>query len=94
MSNENEIALARANGRVLRMFTSSGGGGTTYTAGDGITISQENEISANVDGETIGINASGQLESLVQYMSASVSYDAVNEELHLDFSPQQQNNNP
>lgn len=26
--------------------------------------------------------------------TVSVSYDAVNEELHLDFSPQQQNNNP
>jgi len=24
----------------------------------------------------------------------TVTYDAVNEELHLDFSPQQQNNNP
>lgn len=24
----------------------------------------------------------------------AVTYDAVNEQLHLDFSPQQQNNNP
>lgn len=36
------------------------GGGTTYTAGDGITIA-DGEISAKVDGTTIGVNASGEL---------------------------------
>lgn len=40
-----------------------GGGGGSYTAGDGISIA-ENEISAKVDGTTIGVNASGELEAL------------------------------
>lgn len=39
------------------------GGSTTYTAGDGIAIS-EDEISAKVDGTTIGVNASGELEAI------------------------------
>jgi hypothetical protein len=36
--------------------TESGGGGTTYTAGDGIDISNDT-ISADVDGTTIGIDS-------------------------------------
>lgn len=41
-----------------------GGGGTTYTAGDGIDIDANNEISAKVDGTTITVNASGELEAI------------------------------
>lgn len=37
--------------------TGGGGGGTTYTAGDGISIVSD-VISADVDGSTIGIDAS------------------------------------
>lgn len=40
-----------------------GGGGSSYTAGDGIAIS-EGEISAKVDGTTVAINANGELEAL------------------------------
>lgn len=41
-------------------------GGTTYSAGDGIAIDGNNVISADVDGTTIGINATTKkLESLV-----------------------------
>lgn len=39
------------------------GGGSSYTAGDGIAIS-EGEISAKVDGTTISVNASGELEAI------------------------------
>lgn len=39
------------------------GGGTEYSAGDGIAIS-EGEISAKVDGTTIQVNASGELEAV------------------------------
>lgn len=41
-----------------------GGGGTTYTAGEGISIDANNEISAKVDGTTITVNASGELEAI------------------------------
>ena len=41
---------------------SGGGGGGSYTAGAGIDISANNEISAKTDGSTIGTNANGQLE--------------------------------
>lgn len=41
----------------------AGGGGTEYTAGDGVAIS-EGEISAKVDGTTISINADGELEAI------------------------------
>lgn len=40
-----------------------GGGGSSYTAGDGIAIS-EGEISAKVDGSTIQVNADGELEAI------------------------------
>ena len=39
------------------------GGGTEYSAGDGISIADDT-ISAKVDGTTIGVNASGELEAL------------------------------
>ena len=39
-----------------------GGGGTTYTAGDGIDISAQDVISVKTDGSTIHTNASGELE--------------------------------
>lgn len=42
-----------------------GGGGSSYTAGNGVSIS-EGTISANVDGSTIGFDASGKLKSLVE----------------------------
>lgn len=40
-----------------------GGGGTEYTAGDGISIA-DGEISAKVDGTTIQVNADGELEAI------------------------------
>jgi len=42
----------------------AGGGGASYTSGDGISISEENEISVKTDGSTIHTNASGELEVL------------------------------
>ena len=42
-------------------LVANGGGGTTYTAGDGIDISAQNAISANVDGTSITVNSSHQL---------------------------------
>ena len=45
-------------------WVSKGGGGTSYTAGDGIDIDANDVISAKVDGTSIGVNASGELESL------------------------------
>lgn len=47
-------------------FANMGGSGATYTAGDGIAISTEKAISADVDGETIGINeTTKKLECLI-----------------------------
>ena len=54
-----------------------GGGGTEYSAGDGISIA-EGEISAKVDGSTIGINASGELEALGGGGSSLEAGDAIN----------------
>ena len=71
------------NGKVLGVVGSSdpelqwvskGGGGTSYTAGDGIDIDTNDVISAKVDGTSIGVNASGELESLAtvdQHYNAS-----------------------
>lgn len=69
-----------------------------------------NEVSAKVDTSAIFTGSSPGLVPAATTADAakalrgdgtwgdvsnvSVSYDAVNEELHLDFSPQQQNNNP
>ena len=63
------------DGKVLTASYSGGVGsyswqtvqsGTSYTAGDGIAIDGNHEISADVDGTTIGINATTKkLESLV-----------------------------
>ena len=55
-------------------WVSKGGGGTSYTAGDGIDIDANDVISAKVDGTSIGVNASGELESLAtvdQHYNAS-----------------------
>lgn len=41
-----------------------GGGGTEYTAGEGIAINSDNEISALVDGETIQFNEDGELTAV------------------------------
>ena len=69
------------NGKVLGVVGSSdpelqwvskGGGGTSYTAGDGIDITND-VISAKVDGTSIGVNASGELESLA---TVDQHYDA------------------
>ena len=49
-----------------------GGGGTEYSAGDGISI-DDDTISAKVDGTTIGVNASGELEALG---GGGTTYDA------------------
>lgn len=38
------------------------GGGTTYIAGNGISISEENEIAVKTDNSTIHVNSSGELE--------------------------------
>lgn len=38
-----------------------GGGGTTYTAGNGIDISDSNEIKAKIDGSTIQFNSNGEM---------------------------------
>lgn len=58
------------NGKVLKASYSGGSAsyswetetGTTYTPGDGVSISQQNVISAKTDGTTIHTNASGELE--------------------------------
>lgn len=60
------------NGKVLKASYSGGagsyswqpesGGGSTYTAGDGIDISAQDVISVKTDGTTIHANASGELE--------------------------------
>jgi hypothetical protein len=57
------------NDKVLKATYSGGVGsysweveqGTTYSAGDGVSIDQNNVISANVDGSTITTNSSGEL---------------------------------
>ena len=54
-------------------WVSKGGGGTSYTAGDGIDIDANDVISAKVDGTSIGVNASGELESLA---TVDQHYDA------------------
>lgn len=54
-------------------WVSKGGGGTSYTAGDGIDIDTNDVISAKVDGTSIGVNASGELESLA---TVDQHYDA------------------
>jgi hypothetical protein len=41
----------------------AGGGGSSYTAGDGISIADD-AISVKVDGTTIDINSSGELEAI------------------------------
>lgn len=53
-----------------------GGGGTEYSAGDGISIA-EDTISAKVDGTTIGVNASGELEALGGGGSSLEAGDAI-----------------
>lgn len=54
-------------------WVSKGGGGTSYTAGNGINIDTNDVISAKVDGTSIGVNASGELESLA---TVDQHYDA------------------
>lgn len=64
-ADENKVLTVNASGNAV-WATAQGGGGSTYTAGDGIAIDGNNEISADVDGTTIGINATTKkLESLV-----------------------------
>ena len=57
-----------ADGTITIGAAGGGGGSTTISAGDGIAVSataQGYEVAADPDGTTIGINASGKLESLV-----------------------------
>ena len=56
--------------------TAIAGGGTTYTAGDGIAIA-EGEISAKVDGTTISVNADGELEAIDMVQSTDNSVNDV-----------------
>jgi hypothetical protein len=58
-----EDSINPVTGRAVAKAIEEGGGGSSYTAGDGIAIS-EGEISAKVDGSTIGINADGELEAI------------------------------
>lgn len=58
-----EDSINPVTGRAVAKAIEEGGGGDSYTAGDGIAIS-EGEISAKVDGSTIGINADGELEAI------------------------------
>jgi hypothetical protein len=55
-----------ASGKVATIggkeIAGGGGGGASYTSGDGISISEENEINVKTDGSTIHTNASGELE--------------------------------
>ena len=48
---------------VSAAIEAGGGGGSSLEAGDGISIADDT-ISAKVDGTTIGVNASGELEAL------------------------------
>jgi hypothetical protein len=61
---------------VSAAIEAGGGGGTSYSAGDGIDISDDT-ISAKVDGTTIGVNASGELEALGGGGSSLEAGDAI-----------------
>jgi hypothetical protein len=58
-----KVTVINSDGEVEMKAYSAGGGGSSYTAGDGIDITSDT-ISVKVDNSTIGLNASGQLESL------------------------------
>ncbi len=61
---EGSFNAVTSDGVAKAIAGGGGGGGTTYTAGDGISISEDHEVSARVDGTTIGVNESGELEAL------------------------------
>lgn len=64
------LALGKAN--------QGGGGGTTYTAGEGIAINSDNEISALIDGETIQFNEDGDLTAIGGGSEVSGTNDGTN----------------
>lgn len=63
LNTVDEDSLNPVTGKAVAEAIAQGGGGGSLEAGDGIAIT-EGTISAKVDGETIGINASGELEAL------------------------------
>ena len=71
-----KVTVINSDGEVELKEYSAGGGGTSYTAGNGIDITSD-VISAKVDGSTIGINASGQLEALGGGGGSSAGYTEI-----------------
>jgi hypothetical protein len=60
-----KVTVINSEGEVeMKAYSAGGGGGTSYTAGNGIDISG-GYISAKVDHETIDYDEYGQLQSLV-----------------------------
>lgn len=96
-SGEVPVVTENDNGKVLTAVYDAGGpavewaeaqGGDSYTAGDGIDIS-EGEISAKVDGTTIQVNADGELEAIggggTSYTAGVGIYiDSSNNEISID----------
>lgn len=56
-SDENKVLTVNSSGNAVWAPAQGGGGGTSYMAGDGIAIDGNHEISADVDGTTIGIDS-------------------------------------
>lgn len=57
-----KVTVINSDGEVEMKAYSAGGGGSSYTAGDGIDITSD-VISAKIDGSTITLNASGELQA-------------------------------
>ena len=84
-----EDSVNPVTSRAVAKAIEQGGGGTEYTAGDGIAIS-EGEISAKVDGTTIGVNASGELEAIgggggTEYTAGSGIAISAGDEISVDY---------
>ena len=68
-----KVTVINSDGEVeMKAYSAGGGGGTSYTAGDGIDITSDT-ISAKIDGSSITLNASGELQA-----SGASSYTAGN----------------
>lgn len=63
LNEVDEDSLNPVTGKAVAEAIAQGGGGSSYEAGDGISIADD-EISVKVDGTTIDINASGELEAI------------------------------